>query len=265
MNSEKKDPSLHLPRLLCLHGGGVNAQVFRLQARALIMQLKSCFRLCFADGPFVCDPGPGMIPMYKDFGPFRRWLRWLPEHAELDARTTTDLINRHVMQAMEEDNACGATGEWVGVLGFSQGAKIAASLLFMQQKQTEQLGKGRAAFNFHFAVILAGRAPLVSLDPRLITSPLLADPGQSTMAFERFPDEHNCEDQDHILRLPTVHVHGQQDQGLHLHRRLLKQYCHEDSTRLVEWDGDHRVPVKTRDVAAVVKQIVEIGKQTGVL
>ena len=39
-----------------------------------------------------------------------------------------------------------------------------------------------------------------------------------------------------MLRTPTVHVHGMADPGLHLHRRLLEQYCEEGSATLVEWD-----------------------------
>lgn len=264
MPSNVEDPTLHLPRILCLHGGGVNAQVFRLQSRILVKQLRSTFRLCFADGPFICEPDPNIIPVYKDYGPFRRWLRWLPEHAELDARTTIKLIDTQLKQAVDEDDARGATGEWVGILGFSQGAKMAASLLYMQQKRVEILGADKATSNFRFAVLLAGRAPLVSLDPQLVMSPVLADPAQSTIGFANFPEENALENSEHILRLPTVHVHGRQDQGLHLHKRLLEQYCEIGSTRLVEWDGDHRVPVKAKDVAAITEQILDLAAETAV-
>lgn len=57
MSSSKPDLSLKSPRILCLHGGGVTGEAFRLQARALIAKLQPTFRLVFADGPFFCDPG----------------------------------------------------------------------------------------------------------------------------------------------------------------------------------------------------------------
>ena len=60
--SPTDDPTLHHPRILCLHGGGVNRDVFRAQARSLIKALPS-FRLVFADGPFYCAPGPGIVPV----------------------------------------------------------------------------------------------------------------------------------------------------------------------------------------------------------
>ena len=264
MSREAQDPTLHLPRILCLHGGGTNAQIFRLQSRVLVMQLRSSFRLCFAEGPFICNPDPNITPIYKDFGPFRRWLRWLPEHAELDAGTTIKLIDKQLKQAMDGDDAYGATGEWVGILGFSQGAKMAASLLLRQEKRAEILGVDKASSNFRFAVILAGRAPLVSLDPQHLPSPALADPAQTTSSLLNDLGGSDPEKPEHILRLPTVHVHGRRDQGLHLHKRLLEQYCEVGSTRLVEWDGDHRVPVRTKDVAAIVEQILDVGRETGV-
>ena len=205
-----------------------------------------------------------MIPVYKDYGPFLRWLRWLPEHGEIEAKTAVQEIDYQLQQAMDEDDAKGATGEWVGLLGFSQGAKLAASLLLMQQKRAELLGADQAGSGFRFGVIMAGRAPPVSLDPELLMSPVLVDASQVAVESKNYLEGATVENQDHILRLPTIHVHGLRDQGLHLHKRLL-EYCEKGSTRVVEWDGDHRIPFKTTDAAAVVAQMLKIGRETGVL
>ena len=83
------DPTLPYPRILCLHGGGVTGEIFRAQARSLIKYLPT-FRLVFADAPFYCAPGPGIVPVYEDWGPFRRWLRWLPEHPEIDDESAAE-------------------------------------------------------------------------------------------------------------------------------------------------------------------------------
>ena len=45
---------------------------------------------------------------------------------------------------MGEDDAQGATDEWVGISDFSQGAKMAASLLFTKQKRVGILGAEKA-------------------------------------------------------------------------------------------------------------------------
>ena len=51
--------TLHLPRVLCLHGGGVNASIFRAQMRAFLThpQLSTRFRFVFVEAPFFCDEG----------------------------------------------------------------------------------------------------------------------------------------------------------------------------------------------------------------
>ncbi|OXV05517.1 hypothetical protein Egran_06715 [Elaphomyces granulatus] len=257
------DPTLHLPRILCLHGGGANARIFRTQCRVLRSQLESKFRLCFVEGPFSSQPGQDVVPVYKNYAPFRRWIRWLPSHPQVEANIVIDRIDESLQAAMRDDDRKGATGEWVALLGFSQGAKMCASLLFRQQIRAEKLGKQRAGTNFRFAVLLAGRGPLVSLDPDLFMSPALADASQ--IGLSSFPDELTLIRREHVLYLPTIHVHGMKDQGLNMHRKLLEQYCEKRSTRLVQWDGDHRVPIDRKVVATVVAEILDIAKQTGVL
>lgn len=262
-DQEGEDPTLHLPRILCLHGGGSNAKIFHAQCRALRAQLKSKFRLCFADAPFSSQPGPDVVSVYKSYGPFRRWLRWQPWHPEIDAETAVKEIEKSLDAAMEEDNWKGATGEWVGLLGFSQGAKMCASLMFRQQVRADALGQHRAGSTYQFAVLLAGRGPLVSLDPELLMTPALETASQ--ISVSSFPLQRHLGDIEHMLRLPTVHVHGRRDQGLYQHRQLLGQYCRIGSTRLIEWDGEHRVPIKSKDVGVIVEQIFDVARETNVL
>ena len=64
--------------------------------------------------------------------------------------------------------------------------------------------------------------------------------------------------------MPTLHVHGMADEGLHLHRKLLHEYCSKDSTALVEWEGAHRIPLKSKDVDRVIGAIYDIAEKTGV-
>jgi len=260
------DPAvLSLPRILCLHGGGVNAEVFRMQSRSIIKVLQGRFRLVFADAPFLCEPGPGIVPVYEDYGPFRRWLRWLPEHSEIEAEVATDEIWWQLKDAMDTDNNAGATGEWVGLLGFSQGAKLSASLLYEQQYRNKLKATGENTKeddekpNFRFAVLLAGRAPLVSLRPETDSVPALVSAAEISEGFQAV----EVETDDHILKLPTIHVHGLQDGGLHLHQRLQTQYCDRSSVTLVEWDGAHRVPFKNSDVQLVTDAIFDVVKKIG--
>lgn len=264
----EQDPSLRLPRILCLHGGGSNARIFRAQCRKINAKLEPHFRLVFADAPFFSQAGPCVLSVYADWGPFRRWLRWTPDHPELSAGVAAEQIEKSLQTAMEDDDRKGARGEWAGLLGFSQGAKMCASMLFRQQVRMETLGQQQhwgtyKKTNFRFAILLAGRGPLVSLDPDLIMSPALHDAASLSLGDY---DNSSCRiGEEYILRTPTLHVHGTRDPGLELHQRLLKEYCEEGSTRLVVWDGGHRVPLKTGDVRVVVEQIFELGRETEVL
>jgi hypothetical protein len=200
--------------------------------------------------------------VYKNWGPFRRWLRSGPEHPQIEPDLAADLIQQSLNAAMKEDDMEGATGGWVGLLGFSQGAKICASLLFQQQVVSEKLGLDQARTDYRFAILLAGRGPLVSLEPDLIMNPALVDASQ--IGLLRIPTEWNILRDECMLRIPTVHVHGMRDPGLHLHRQLLDYYCDESTSRLIEWDGEHRVPIKSKDVASVVEQILAVARETGV-
>lgn len=248
-----------LPRILCFHGGGTSAQIFRSQLRTLLPHLTPYFRLVFTDGPLLCGPGPGMIPVYEKWGPYRRYLRWKEgEHAEIDEADACEEIGECIRDAMERDDGeDGGGGEWVGTLGFSQGAKVAASVVFERQVRVEreearlkrekgkaELGGMYAGFDdeeeeedagvregpkpidyvpglgngrWRFAVCLAGRAPLIHLSPATAGIPFMATAADISEGGLEFDMDMNVEAR---LRWPSVHVHGMADPGLHLHRRL---------------------------------------------
>jgi hypothetical protein len=71
-------------------------------------------------------------------------------------------------------------------------------------------------------------------------------------------------DEEAVLRKPTIHVHGLQDPGMDLHQRLLNDYCERGSARLFEWDGPHRVPIKSQDVEPIMEALYDVAEQTGV-
>lgn len=210
------------------------------------------FRFVFVDAPFLCDEGVGVHPVYSDWAPFRRWSRWLDTHPEIEPGVCAHEILYAIEQAMRAD---AGTGDWVAVLGFSQGAKVACSLLLKQQLE------GAAGGPWRFGVILAGRAPLLALSDEMEGMKWLQSaaglPDQADMdAIFDAPESK--------LRLPTVHVHGLKDEGLELHRRCVEDYCAAGTTTVVEWDGPHRIPLKRTDVDRVVAAIVEVADEYGV-
>ncbi|KAK6953343.1 hypothetical protein Daesc_005646 [Daldinia eschscholtzii] len=263
MATKGEDATLHLPRILCLHGGGTNARIFRAQCRVVSRTLEPYFRMVYAEAPYESGAGPDVLSVYAEHGPFKRWLRWLPEHPEIDDDRAIADVNASLKSAMDADDRAGATGPWVGLLGFSQGAKLAASILYRQQIRSEKLGPAQAGSDWKFAVLMAGRAPIVNLDPKVFNSTLLSRASQVGLAGA--PDLMEMMSGGHILRLPTIHVHGLNDPGLNLHRELYEEYCDPATARLVEWDGAHRVPLKGTDVQPLVDQILDVARTTGAL
>ncbi|ROT35102.1 citrinin biosynthesis oxidoreductase CtnB [Sodiomyces alkalinus F11] len=271
--------NLHLPRILCLHGGGVNASIFKVQTRVLVFRLSKYFRFIFVEAPFISDPDPAIVPIYGDQGPFRRWMRWLPHHPELDIATMTSETRRVLVSAMDQDDDdAGGFGPWVGLLGFSQGAKVAASVLYTQQLLRDKLGEHEAAAwltstadpdaqpsrTFQFAVVMAGRAPLVTLDPRLAPPFGVVDMSHSSPEFVGAPEGLPREGP-HLLHARTIHVHGMQDPALRLHRLMYDRYCAPGTATLVEWEGGHRLPFKTEDVEPVTSEIIDLARELGII
>jgi hypothetical protein len=171
---------------------------------------------------------------------------------------------------MEDDDRAGGTGEWVGLMGFSQGAKLSASLLLEQQARETQARKEERDvepglteipnLNWRFGILLAGRAPLSNLNPDILKSAALVSAGNISEGFQFCKEV----DEEATLHKPTLHVHGMADAGLHLHRKLLHEYCANDTATLVEWEGAHRIPLKSMDVDRVVKAIYDMAEETGV-
>lgn len=284
MNNSSKEttPDVSLPRILCLHGGGASSQAFRRQCRSLKRALSPYFRLVFADGPFICEAGPDISSVYAACGPFRRWLRWLPEHPGIDDREAAVAIEECIRQAMKADDDAGGRGDWIGLLGFSQGGKVAASVLFETQLRKAKMYrgpgqqfqrnidegiddgndkegnmKGYAGGNWLFAVLLASRAPLVALSDLSSEQVALDKPGallSSPVVGERWNND--CR-----LQMPTVHVHGLRDPGLCFHRALLEDFTRLDCAEVVEWDGDHRVPIKRKEVDDVLQATLRAARR----
>lgn len=96
------------------------------------------------------------------------------------------------------------TGEWVVLMGFSQRAKIAISILLENQFR-EQEGPHLEVFagvHWKFGVFLAGRALPYALSQRTLGKLYFDLPGELpflNVDTVHFPDQ---------LRTPTLHAHG---------------------------------------------------------
>lgn len=101
-------------------------------------------------------------PVYSNMGPCRRWGRWLPHQPPVSHASAVKQIEQSLVRAMDQDEGY---GEWVGLTGFSQGAKLAFSILLENQLRLKKdaLAPGYAGVHWRFGVIMAGRAAPSSL------------------------------------------------------------------------------------------------------
>jgi hypothetical protein len=143
------------PRIACFHGGGSSAAIYRVQCEALQRQLSNTFRFEFFEAPFERDAGPGVLPFFKyeKFGPYKTWFCKSPSGIEnADGRANGPMkgmemgeggIERvwRLLRGRDAELMLGGReeemGEWVGVMGFSQGTRIVGGLLLDLQRRKE--------------------------------------------------------------------------------------------------------------------------------
>jgi pimeloyl-ACP methyl ester carboxylesterase len=224
----------HLPRILCLHGGGTSKVIFQFQARRLIRALRPHFRLVFVDAPFESAPGPGVLPVFEGAGPYYEWLTKDDEGEEQ--------VRSLLQRKLHEDDGAPV----VGVLGFSQGTRIGSGLLHEQEQN------GAFAPSLCFGVFLNGNYP--PLRQRSNPSTLLPSISEFTLheSAKEWKEAHEG-----IIHLPSVHVLGRQDDILP--RGQLLARCFDPATATIfEFDNGHYLPTRDDDTQKIADEIVRI-------
>ncbi|KAK3368765.1 serine hydrolase FSH [Podospora didyma] len=189
------------PKLLFLHGGGTNANIFRVQSRRLAALLKPHFELVYLNAILESRAGPGVLAFFEDAGPYREWLRDLIPGAE-DADESTNSLD-HLVTAFRRK------GPFVGIVAFSQGAKMAVHLL----RRLEAEKKGRRT---EFVVAICGTVPY-------------------------FFDDGGVRNEMLAVKTESVHVMGDND-PYRLQSEKLVDCFDPESRRVVRFKGGHLMP-----------------------
>ena len=192
--------------------------IFKIQTRRLQWALRSTFKFVFADGPFPSGPGPGVLPAFAGCEPYFRWQND-SDTAEQDQRRV-----RQVLAKVIKDDG----GEFVGVLGFSQGAKMTAGLLADQEERNAAVGMP----DWKFGVMLCGAFPPLSL------SLARAPSSKPSQGIDEFGETRQPDD-DEIIHVPSVLVRGTLDPHCERGRRLARYFDEETSISLVFKIGHH--------------------------
>lgn len=220
----------HLPRILCLHGGGTSAMIFKIQTRRLQFALRANFRFVFVDAPFESGAGPGVLPVFEGCDPFYRWV--VPE--DHNQERSQQRVRQVLREAVRKDEG---EGEFVGVLGFSQGGRMAAGLL-ADLKEGEATGLPY----WQFGVFICASYPPLSMSS---SRPETAKPKGEGDGHGPLKDP----GEDEIIRVPSVHVRGTLDPHLEKGRRLVKYF--DEKTRIsMEFVMGHHLPGAAGDTTS---------------
>lgn len=213
-----------LPTVLCLHGSGTNSSIFNLQSVRIQRALKDTFHFIFLDGPIVTGPGPDVLPIFEGCEPFLRW-------TGPDIGPIPDETIRIIKNAIKERQKKAPV---VAVMGFSQGARLAAGLLFEQQLREREGGEGLGA-EFKFGVFCNG------------TSPPLTD---------------KISEPKELISVPSVHVVGLTDPWRKSSEDLYENYFDKKTATKVELDVGHRFPMLPEQNEKIVSEIRRLYKET---
>lgn len=239
-------------RVLCLHGMGTDASILRAQLSSFLSLLPPSYSFTFPEAPILCDPSPGVEDFYA--GPYRCWFNTPTTEKVAQAQT--------YLKAFLTER-----GPFDVVIGFSQGAALAASLLLHQRIEDPKAEPWFKAAMFicsplpfssyteygvdvrkYFGV---QGLPLPSNRPATVADYLVAD--AYFRRNEKDLGEADCGDGDQFynmfhpsvdevrINIPTAHIYGRKD-SWRRHSMDLVGLCDPHQVLRFEHDGGHEVP-----------------------
>ncbi|QMW47219.1 hypothetical protein G4B11_010698 [Aspergillus flavus] len=158
----------------------------------------------------------GLVSLHDEF------FTYADHTEESGAKTLRDLE-----RLVEED------GPFDGIMGFSLGARCAATLLIHQIRCSQALKASQPVFRC--AVFFCGGAPE---DP----TALLSSGDRRVMCFETDGE---------VIDIPTAHIWGRNDHRYHYGPQLSK-LCNISNREVYVHDGGHEIP-GSRDPVATAK------------
>lgn len=202
-------------RILCIHGYRQNGSSFREKTGALRKILKKQVELVYISAPHQVPAIQSQTnqqpekPANSGDEDQRGW--WF---SDVQARSFNAQQECESSLGLEESvetvkTAVKDLGPFDGILGFSQGAALVAMLCALQEQKLE------AAFNFRFAILVAGFRSACSQHQRFYEGP--------------------------VITVPSLHVFGQGDRVIpeEMSRDLLPVF---DGAQILIHPGGHFVP-----------------------
>ncbi|KAF5535060.1 oxidoreductase [Fusarium phyllophilum] len=200
------------PRILCFHGLGSNAEIFRAQTYQLRHRLEPYYELVYLNGPYEAEPGPGVLPIFEGCGPYYRWTRDNEEAYNKDEYDHSGWDRSEGLRmVLDKLDPPISSPVWVGLLGFSHGGRVSAGIL-KQQSLRSKLGQSGdqqslhkfLPSNFKFGVFFHSAYPPLEFPVAIL------------------PEYDDC-----TISTPSIHIHGLKDPSLSIQQRLVEHFQQE--------------------------------------
>ncbi|KAJ5173756.1 Serine hydrolase FSH [Penicillium coprophilum] len=251
-------------RVLCLHGMGTNAAILRAQLKPILDLLPTECDFIFPNAPWTCDPFPGVANIHE--GPYLAWIRTPFTEQVVHAHT---YLQKYLSDPIDL------------VIGFSQGAALAASLM-LHSELAGQPSPFKAAMLI-CSTLPSTCSPEYGIDVRDyfgITGPPTGRPkvlpDESLVVRHKYflqtekildpnrPVYYNLfhADVDTVrIRIPTAHIYGRRDILWRQQSLAMIQLC-EGKVYRFEHGGGHEVPrSEVEDVCDLIEQLVHAGRE----
>lgn len=211
-------------RFLCLHGWGINSEIFEIQTAALRYHMGGDHTYEFVDGSFLCPALPGIEAIY---GPQDECYAYFdPLSLSSICKATEDL-----------KNYIAADGPFDGVIGYSQGAALAATLLVQDRaaRPSHPTSLFKCAIflsgGVPFDPVAMGRSELRELDPAVDGEP---------------------------ITIPTANIWGLNDFDFPNTSPKLCKLCKAECRTEVIHQGGHEIPtLKGENLTNIVRAVQE--------
>ena len=250
-----------LPRIACFHGGGSNGAIFEVQCARLQDLLKTELEFVFFDAPFVRSAGPGVLPAFETYAPFRTWFKTDADGKLVGDGSGYDAVGTDGIERVRRlmHSVAGNPANWVGVMGFSQGTRVVSGMLLDQQRRATAGIKND--FSFKFGVLcMGGAAPMESHITNSQWNAATTRTGTDMNAGNKQNEAMKLEIE--LIRLPTLHLHGLKDVNLMPGREQLATFFDRSTTTLFEIDYHHAMPWNRPDLNQFAKLVKEIYEHT---
>ncbi|KAI9662565.1 MAG: hypothetical protein M1821_008732 [Bathelium mastoideum] len=215
-------------RFLCLHGMGTNSKILELQTAALRSELGEphAHNFDFVEGDlqWPAAPGDDVAHLYKGFKDLNLAAdEYLAYYDPNSASTILDAIN-------DLDSYVNEAGPFDGILGFSQGAILAAMLL---------IRRGHHA-PFSFAVFICAGTPFSEQALKKGVLELL-DP---------------VKEEGPVIFVPSAHIYGAKDPDVE-HAHLLAKLCQDFGRIIYDHGAGHEIPRSPRGVTEEMTSTIQ--------